>query len=98
MDMDVRDLLHHIIKNGYDEDYLTQWVAKIVKKYKPTKYRNKLETKQGFSLEDVALSYIITLDEILEDFIEREDYEICSDIKKSKDYIVAEFGRYKVTV
>ena len=98
MDMDVRDLLHHIIKNGYDEDYLTQWVAKIVKKYKPTKYRNKLETKQGFSLEDVALSYIMTLDEVLEDFIAKEDYEICVDIKKSKDYIVAEFGRYKVVV
>ena len=98
MDMDVRDLLHHIIKNGYDEDYLTQWVAKIVKKYKPTKYRNKLETKQGFSLEDVALSYIMTLDEVLEDFIAKEDYEICVDIKKSKDYIVAEFGRYSIVV
>ena len=98
MDMDVRDLLHHIIKNGYDEDYLTQWVAKIIKKYKPTKYRNKLETKQGFSLEDVASSYIMTLDEILEDFIAIEEYETCINIKKSKDYIVAEFGRYKVVV
>lgn len=96
--MDVRDLVSNIIKNGYDEDYMNQQVAKIVKKHKPTKYRNKTDIQQGFTLEDVILSYTATLDEVLDDFIASEDYEICVDIKKSKDYIIAEFERYQVIV